>query len=223
VIGFLRNYGGSGSAAAAASGVAGQSSVGRFVRRFLIPAPLVSLIGLLRWRARISWRAEVELSSNLQLGERNTISSFTKVKTADGVVRTGSDCGFATGCFVAPGSAGIELGDHVVCGPNVAIVGCNYRYAALDVPFDQQGMSSLGVRIGRNVWIGANSTILDGSVIGENTIVVANSLVNRRFPPNVILQGNPAKVVLRRGQGAGDSSGPGTGTSARAEDGQSGS
>jgi acetyltransferase-like isoleucine patch superfamily enzyme len=168
----------------------------------LLPAPLVSLIGFLRWRARISWRAEVELSANLQLGDRNTISSFTKVKTAEGVVRTGSECGFANGCFVASGSGGIEMGDHVVCGPNVAIIGCNYRYSALDVPFDQQGLSSVGVRIGRNVWIGANSTILDGSVIGDNTIVVANSLVNRRFPPNVILQGNPAKVVGRRAPGA---------------------
>ena len=181
--------------------VAGHVSLGRLVQRFVLPAPLVSLLALIRWGARISWRAEVEWTSNLQLGRRTTISSFAKVKTAEGVFRTGSECGFANGCFVAPGSGGIELGDHVVCGPNVAIIGCNYRYAELDVPFDQQGLSSLGVRIGRNVWIGANSTILDGSVIGDNTIVVANSLVNRRFPPNVILQGNPAKVVLRRGPG----------------------
>jgi len=163
------------------------------------------------------------LTSNLQLGPRTTIGSFSKVKTAEGVFRTGSDCGFANGCFVAPGSGGIEIGDHVVCGPNVAIIGCNYRYAALEVPFEQQGLSSIGVRIGRNVWIGANCTILDGTVIGDNTIVVANSLVNRRFPPNVIVQGNPAKVVLRRGPGEGESGGQGAGASARAHDGQSGS
>jgi acetyltransferase-like isoleucine patch superfamily enzyme len=192
--------------------VAGHVSLGRLVQRFVLPAPLVSLLALIRWGARISWRAEVEWTSNLQLGRRTTISSFAKVKTAEGVFRTGNECGFANGCFVAPGSGGIELGDHVVCGPNVAIIGCNYRYAELDVPFDQQGLSSLGVRIGRNVWIGANSTILDGSVIGDNTIVVANSLVNRRFPPNVILQGNPAKVVLRRGPGGGESGGQGTGS-----------
>jgi acetyltransferase-like isoleucine patch superfamily enzyme len=198
--------------------VAGHVSVGRLVRRFVLPAPVVSLVGLFRFGARISWRAEVEVTSNLQLGRRTTISSFSKVKTAGGVFRTGSDCGLGTGCFVAAGSGGIELGDHVLCGPNVAIIGCNYRYAALDVPFEQQGLSSLGVRIGRNVWIGANCTILDGSVIGDNTIVVANSLVNRRFPPNVIVQGNPAKIVLRRGSGEGDSGGQGAGASARAHD-----
>jgi acetyltransferase-like isoleucine patch superfamily enzyme len=202
------------------SGLGERVSVGQLVQRFLLPAPLVSLVGLLRWGARISWRAEVELT-NLRLGVRNTISSFTKIKTAEGVLRTGSDCGFATGCFVASGSGGIELGDHVICGPNVAIIGGNYRYAALDVPFEQQGFFSVGVRIGRNVWIGANSTILDGSVIGDNTIVVANSLVNRRFPPNVILQGNPAKIVIRRGPGEGESGGQGAGATARAHDRQS--
>ena len=197
---------------------AGHVSVGRLVRRFVLPAPVISLLGVFRFGARISWRAEVEWTSNLQLGRRTTISSFSKIKTAEGVFKTGSDCGLANGCFVAPGSGGIELGDHVVCGPNVAIIGCNYRYAALDVPFEQQGLSSIGVRIGRNVWIGANSTILDGSVIGDNTIIVANSLVNRRFPPNVIVQGNPAKIVLRRGPGGGESGGQGAGASARADD-----
>lgn len=209
--------------AAPAGDLTEKNSVGRLVRRFMLPASIVSLIGFLRWRARISWRAEVELSSNLQLGPANTISSFAKIKSADGIVRTGRECGFATGCFVASDSGGIEMGDHVVCGPNVAIIACNYRYAALDVPFDQQGTSSLGVRIGSNVWIGANSTILDGSVIGDNTIVVANSLVNRRFPPNVIVQGNPAKVILRRSaSGAGEKIGRGTSAAAGAQDCQSG-
>ena len=35
---------------------------------------------------------------------------------------------------------------------------------------------------------------------GYNTIVVANSLVNRRFPANVIVQGNPAKIIFKREQ-----------------------
>lgn len=210
--------------AAPVRAVADKGSVIRLLRRFLLPAPIVSLIAFLRWRARISIRAEVELSSNLRLGPRNTISSFSKIKATDGLVRTGEECGFATGCFLAPGSGGIELGNYVMCGPNVAIIACNYRYAAVDVPFEQQGISSLGVHIGNNVWIGANSTILDGAVLGDNTIVVANSLVNRRFPPNVIVQGNPAKVILRRSAaGAGDQIGRGTGAAAGAQDSPSGS
>lgn len=190
-------------------------SRGWMLRRFLLPAPLVSVIAWLKWRAQVSPRAEVELSPNLRLGAGTTVSSFVKIKSSQGRLTTGRDCGFASGCFVAPGEGGIELGDDVICGPNVAIVAMNYRYGSLDVPFARQGISSLGVRIGRNVWIGANCTILDGTVIGDNSVVVANSLVNRRFPPNVIIQGNPARVILQRAPTeATNGRKPGTGTGA---------
>ena len=106
------------------------------------------------------------------------------------------------------------MGDEVICGPNVVIIAMNYRYQSLRVPFARQGVTSLGVRIGSNVWIGANSTILDGAEIGDNSIVVANSLVNRRFPANVIIQGNPAKVVLQRPATPGGADGGNTGAGA---------
>jgi len=168
------------------------------VQRHLVPAPLISLYYLLRDGAKVSPRAEVELSPLLRLGRGTTVSSFTKIKATLGPVTTGERCGFATGCFLTSGSAGIELGDHVICGPNVVILGSRYDHGQLDVPFEDQGHLSTGVKIGRNVWIGANSTITDGAVLGDNTIVAANSLVNRRYPPNVILMGAPAKIVLRR-------------------------
>lgn len=173
-------------------------SLGLLVRRFLVPSFVVSLYGFLRWRAAISTRAEVELSSNLRLGRHTTISSFTKVKVTDGPLITGERCGFGTGCFISAGAGGIEMGDHVICGPNVVVIASNYKYEKLDVPLEQQGHTSVGIRIGRNVWIGANSIIVDGAAIGENSIVVAGSLVNRKFPPNSIIQGNPAKVIIQR-------------------------
>jgi acetyltransferase-like isoleucine patch superfamily enzyme len=170
------------------------------VRRFLLPSFVVSLYGLIRWRARISTRAEVELAPNLQLGRHSTVSSFTKIKVSDGRLLTGEHCGFGTGCFVATGAGGITLGDFVICGPNVTIVASNYSYEKLGVPLEQQGVTSLGISIGRNTWVGANSVILDGTVIGENSIVAAGSVVNRRFPPGAFIQGNPARLILQRRQ-----------------------
>jgi acetyltransferase-like isoleucine patch superfamily enzyme len=174
-------------------------SLGTIARRFLIPRCVVTLYSWMRWRAKVSTRAEVELSPHLHLGRGTTVSSFTKIKCTDGPFVTGDKCGFGTGCFIASGEGGIELGDHVILGPNVSVIASNYQYTRLSEPLEDQGLTSVGIRIGRNVWVGANSVILDGSVIGENSIVVASSLVNRRFPPNSIIQGNPAKVVLRRG------------------------
>jgi acetyltransferase-like isoleucine patch superfamily enzyme len=175
------------------------SRIRSFVQRHLVPRPAVSAFYLLRDGARVSTHAEVELSPLLRFGRGCTVSSFTKIKATWGPLTVGERSGFATGCFVSTGAAGIEIGAHVICGPNVVILGSHYEHGDLDTPFEEQGHSSKGVRIGNNVWIGAGSVVLDGAVIGDNTIVVAQSLVNRRYPPNVIIMGSPARVVMKRG------------------------
>jgi maltose O-acetyltransferase len=49
--------------------------------------------------------------------------------------------------------------------------------------------------IGENVWIGLNSIILKGTTIGNNSIIAAGSVVKGNIPENVIVQGNPARVI----------------------------
>jgi len=168
------------------------------IQRFLIPQALINIYYMLRHRCFISLKAEVELSKNIKLAKKVTISSFTKIKATDGPLTIGTETGFATSCFVSTSYGGITIGDYCIFGPNVNIMSSNYITDALDIPFIKQGHVSKGVRIGNNVWVGAGTTILDGTVLEDNTIVVANSLVNRRYPANVILQGNPAKVILKR-------------------------
>ncbi|MFK7803675.1 MAG: DapH/DapD/GlmU-related protein [Anaerolineae bacterium] len=168
------------------------------LKRFLTPSIVVSLVYFLRYKAKISPKAEVDLTPNLTFGKNCVVSSFSKFKAMDGPITIGDRGGFATGCFIATGEAGITIGENAIVGPNVNIVSVNYRTDQLDVHLEDLGQTSKGIKIGKNVWIGAGCTILDGAVIGDNTIVVANSLVNRRYKPNVILQGNPAKVLMKR-------------------------
>jgi len=176
--------------------------VGQIVRRHLTPSPVVSLWYFLRDGARVSLRAEVELSPNLTFGPGCTVSSFTKIKASEGPLSIGAHTGFATGCFLSSGAAGLHVGHDVLFGPNVSVMASHYEHGELDVPFEQQGQRSKGVRIGNNVWIGAGTVVTDGASIGDNTIVAANSLVSRRYPPSVIIQGNPARVIMRRGPSA---------------------
>jgi len=51
------------------------------------------------------------------------------------------------------------------------------------------------VVIGDDVWIGARSVILKGVTIGDRAIVGAGSVVTRSVPPDVVVAGNPARVV----------------------------
>ena len=104
----------------------------------------------------------------------------------------------ATGVFMAAHEGGVEIGDDTMVGPNSVIVGVNYRYDKLDVPVQHQGTTSKGIRIGKDVWIGANVVVMDGAVIGDHTIVSPGSVVSGRLPEKVVASGSPAKIVFRR-------------------------
>ena len=53
------------------------------------------------------------------------------------------------------------------------------------------------VKIGNKVWIGTNSIILKDTIIGDNCIIAANSVVKGVFPENCLIGGNPAKVLRK--------------------------
>lgn len=82
--------------------------------------------------------------------------------------------------------------------PNVTIIGNNYKYDSLDMPICKQEKTSIGIKIGNNVWIGAGAAVLDGAIIGSGAIVAPNSVVTKKVPENAIVQGNPAKVIFTR-------------------------
>jgi len=51
------------------------------------------------------------------------------------------------------------------------------------------------IRIGKKCWIGANAIILPSVELGDNVIVAAGSVVNKSFPDNIVIGGNPARVI----------------------------
>ena len=168
------------------------------VRRFFMPRPVVSIYYYLKYRARVSHRAEVELSPTIKLGRNVTISSFGKFKATSGSITIGDGSGFATSAFVTSSDKGVRIGKNCIFGSHVVIVDSSYSYSRIDIPYKEQPIVSKGIEIGDNVFVGSNVTIADGSQIGDNCVIVANSFVNRRFPPNCIIQGSPAKIIQKR-------------------------
>src|SRR5436305_10895012 len=172
---------------------------GTVVRRFLTPGWLVTLLAWLRYRCLVSPRAEVELTAHLRLGRGAVIGSFTKVKATDGPLLIGEHVEIASHCVITSHTAGVTIGDDTMIGPNVSIIGNNYRYDRLDVPIRlQDKVSTRGVRIGNDVWIGAGCVILDGADVGSGSILAPGSVVAGPLPPNSIASGNPARVIFTR-------------------------
>lgn len=173
--------------------------LGTILRRFLTPGFVVTLQGLSKFGAKISPKAEVEVTPNLRIGQKSVISSWVKIKSEAGPLHIGRNVEISNFCVITSHTAGTYIGDDTLIGPNVSIIGNNYRYDQLDVPIRlQEKISPKGIRIGNNVWIGAGCTILDGADIGLGTIVTPNSVVSGKLPENSIAQGNPAKVIFTR-------------------------
>ncbi|MHA6668479.1 DapH/DapD/GlmU-related protein [Homoserinimonas sp. A447] len=86
---------------------------------------------------------------------------------------------------------GVTIGDDCLIGHNVVIATLNHD---LD-PTRRADMHPSPVVIGRNVWIGANVTVLSGVTIGDNAVVAAASVVTKDVPENTIVVGSPARVL----------------------------
>lgn len=86
---------------------------------------------------------------------------------------------------------GITIEDDVLIGPGSTFITVNH----LIEPKKRRGLKVEPILIKRNAWIGANVTILPGVIIGENSIVAADSTVTKNVPNNVIVAGSPAKKI----------------------------
>lgn len=86
----------------------------------------------------------------------------------------------------------IEIGDNVMIGPNVVL--CTGTHPVSPRLRAKEAQYNKPVKVGSGVWIGANTMVMPGVTIGENSIIGAGSVVTKDIPANVIAFGNPCKV-----------------------------
>lgn len=98
---------------------------------------------------------------------------------------------FINSCCRFQDNGGIEIGEKTMIGPNVTIVTLNHDIN----PQTRINAFPKSVKIEKNVWVGADCTILPGVTIGENSVIGAGSVVTKDVPDNVVVAGNPAKVI----------------------------
>jgi len=89
--------------------------------------------------------------------------------------------------------APVTIGPDVKFGPGVQIYTAGH---SLNPSARARGEEfALPVEIGRNVWIGGSAIVLPGVTIGQNSVVGAGAVVTKNVPENVIVAGNPARVI----------------------------
>ena len=63
------------------------------------------------------------------------------------------------------------------------------------LPEERHDLIPKPIHIGKNVWIGSNSTILPGVTIEDNAVIGAGSVVTKDISENMVAVGSPARVI----------------------------
>lgn len=112
-----------------------------------------------------------------------------------GRVTIGSGCGISGSTIYA--MQHITIGDNVLIGGNCKIIDNDFHPLPASQRLHPQvsHIKRRPITIGDGCFIGANSIILKGTTLGANCVVGAGSVVSGTFPDNVIIAGNPARII----------------------------
>lgn len=110
----------------------------------------------------------------------------------------GKNISFGKNVFVNSGchfqdQGGIKIGDGVFIGHNVVLATATHD---LD-PRMNRKLHYKPITIENNVWIGSNSTILQGVTVGEWAVVAAGAVVTKDVAPYTVVGGVPAKFIKK--------------------------
>lgn len=169
-----------------------------------------------------AWQAEVQDhlrdQETVQIGAGGFIAPEAAIFGEPGrPVRIGDRCAIAAQAFLhGPitlgdevsvnaratldgGAKGITIGRGTRIASGVAIYAFDHGLAP-ERSIREQPVTSLGIQIGEDVWIGANAGITDGVSIGDHAVVAMGAVVTRDVPPWAIVGGVPARIIGDRRQ-----------------------
>jgi len=111
-------------------------------------------------------------SGTISIGRNTVINESSSFKTSGrSSIYIGEDCAISWNCHA------VSNDFHVI------------QYNNEDAPFEKD------ILIGNHVWIGMGVLILKGTIIGDQSVVAAGSVLTKAYPPNTLIAGNPGQVV----------------------------
>lgn len=125
------------------------------------------------------------------IGSRCSIAGQTFIH---GPVILEDDVSINIGVCMDGGSRGIVIGAGTRVGAQSKLYAFNHGFAP-DTPIYTQPVTSEGIVIGADVWIGAGAGITDGVRVGDHAVVGMGAIVTRDVPAFAVVAGVPARVI----------------------------
>ena len=138
----------------------------------------------------------------ITLGNHVSLTQRVYLDTEDpgeGYIKIGNGVYVGTGTSLF-GHCGLEIGDSSLLAQNISLTPYSHIFEDPNREIIAQGGHTRKVTIGRDVYIGMNSTILYSADIGDGCVVGSGTVVVKPLPPFSVAVGNPARVIRRRGE-----------------------
>lgn len=143
-------------------------------------------------------KGKINFKNNVKFGVVNSALfyntyAYIEARTINSQITFGNNVDI-NNSFSAVSEKKITIGDNVLIGCNCQIIDSNF-HDLNPINRRETDPNPAEVHIQDNVFIGNNVTILKGVTIGANSVVASNSVVTKSFSINVVIGGNPAKVI----------------------------
>lgn len=141
-------------------------------------------------------KGKIEIGKNTSFGYYPSPSFFStychiEARNDDASISIGKDNYFNNNLSIIADHGTIIIGDKCLVGFNVSVVNSDFHPIRIcDRHTDNHRCKD--VKIGNNVFIGSNVTILKGVTIGDNVVIANGSVVYDDVKENTIVRGNPA-------------------------------
>ena len=156
------------------------------------------------YSARLSQLADLEeliRESRLRVGKNSVIDPFAKIKFIGGIgdITLGDNCYVNSGSMIYSGD-GVSIGDNSLISPNVVIAATNHEFANSKTLIPLQGLKQTPTEIviGKDVWIGSESIILNNTIIEDGCFFSTKSTILGSLRTNCVYTGYPLKIIGQR-------------------------
>lgn len=135
--------------------------------------------------------------NKVSIGKKVRIFPHSRFEVhGDGEIHIGDNVGIGQSFHITSASK-LTIGSGTLILARVFVTNIDHKYNEINVPILEQGNIVSETHIGKNCFIGIGAAIQAGTILGDNVIVGANSVVRGKFPSYSVIAGVPARVIKK--------------------------